>query len=62
MALNLLSKIISNIGTEYPWSVPPNAFLAGLVAHILLGCVALIFSLWHIRQLHSQIEMVIPKI
>ena len=52
-ALNHLSKQIWIIATDYPWSVPPNAVLAGLVIFSLLDCAAFIFSLWCIRQLHS---------
>ena len=44
MALNELIKQIRKIGNDYPWSVPSNTVVAGLVACALLGCVALNFS------------------
>ena len=53
MALNHLSKWTWKIGEIIPWSVSSKAVLAGLVMCALLGCAALIFSLWCIRQLCS---------
>ena len=49
MTLNHLSKQIKKIGTSYLWSIPLNALLIGLESYTLVGCVALVFSLWYIR-------------
>ena len=53
MALYYLSKRRTKIGIDNPWSIPPIVVLPGLVAYALLGCVALMSSLCHIRQLES---------
>ena len=55
MTLDHLSKRIKKMGTSYPWSTSSNAVLVGLVSYALVGCVALVFSLWCIRQLCAQI-------
>ena len=55
------SKRIKKTGASYPWSIFSNAVLAGLVSHALVGCVALEFSLWHIRQLHTHIQAIMWK-
>ena len=62
VALNHLNKLIRKIGTDYSWSLFPNGVLAGLVECPLLGCVALIFSLWLIMQLHSCVKWFYPNI
>ena len=49
MTLYDLGRRIKMIGTSYTWSIPYNAVLAGLVSYALVGCVALVFSLRHIR-------------
>ena len=49
MTLDHLSKRIKKIGTSCLWNIPSNAVLVGLVSYALVGCVALVFSLWHIR-------------
>ena len=59
--LDLLGKRIKKIGTSYPWSVPSNAVLADLASYALVGCVALVFSLWHIRWLHTHIQAIMQK-
>ena len=61
MTLDHLSKRIKKIGTSYLWSIPPNAVLRGLVSYALLGYVALVFSLWHIRWLHRYIQAIMQK-
>ena len=62
MALNHLSKKVRKIGSDCPWGVPPDAILAGLVACALLCCMALLFSLWHIRHICSCVGMVLSNI
>ena len=56
-----LSNWIRKIGRDYPWSVPPNAVLLGLVTFALLCCMALTFSMWYIRWLQSHVKMVVSK-
>ena len=59
MALTHLSKHIQNISRDYPCINLPTAVLAGLVIYTFLGCATLIFSFWHIRQLCSQVKIVV---
>ena len=61
MTLGHLSKRIKKIGTRYLWSPSPSAILAGLVSYALVGCMALVFSLWHIKQLHTHIQVITLK-
>ena len=61
MTLDHLGKGIEKIGTSYLWSVPPYAGLAGLVSYASMGCVALVFSLWHIRGPHTHIQAITKK-
>ena len=39
----------------------PNTVLASLVSHALVGCVALVYPLWYIRQLHTCIQVIIQE-
>ena len=50
--LMALNHLIKKIGTSLSMEHTPNAILIGLVSYALVGCVALVFSLWHIRGLH----------
>ena len=46
LASKHLREQIRKIRTDNPCSMPPNAVLADLVTCALLGCAALMFSLW----------------
>ena len=61
MTLNYLGKTIKRIRTRYTQSLPPNAISVGLVLYALVGCVALVFSLWCIRGLHTCIQAITLK-
>ena len=50
MTLDPLSKHIKKISTDYLQRNSQNAGMTGLVLCALMGSVALIFSLWHIRH------------
>ena len=49
MTLNDLGKRIKKIRTSYLWSIPLYVILTGLVSYAMVGCTALVFSLWYIR-------------
>ena len=62
MVLNHLSECIQKIGKYYLWIVFLKVFFAGLIACDLIGYVALIFSLLHIKQLNPEIQMALPAL
>ena len=61
MTLNHLDKRIKKNLDQLSMEHTPNAVLIGLVSYALVGCVALVFCLWHIRQLHMHIQTIVLK-
>ena len=60
MVLKHLNDRIQQIGEDYPWSVHPNIVLAALLGAIILGAIALIFSLWRIKGLRTKVKRMVP--